>query len=261
MPGESPGGAGLSEVINTLKELVSPEMIRALSPTEGFECTAHTFQAIETEGRWKDASLYVDRGLWPPVSGEQSPGKLVKREATILSIQIGALSTGTIAAIVNAVLGDLVPQTTLATLALPVSQSLPPAIAKAFPALDSAIRALSRPSTVEIAATWWADGLEIWAGQAAAKHVTGFNSLFGSQARVDLDGVSFGNYFPLPYLLSFTGYVNPVGPTFEEIRGAVRLDADGRATGMFFERSNRDKATSEDDIPYGGQRSGYQLRY
>jgi hypothetical protein len=66
-----------------------------------------------------------------------------------------------------------------------MTPTLPPSVAKAFPQLNDALQALSKPATIaEIEAVWWSDGLEIWSGQAAAKHVNGFNSLFGHQARV-----------------------------------------------------------------------------
>jgi hypothetical protein len=80
----------------------------------------------------------------------------------------------------------IIPPIELATTVVPtMTPTLPPSVAKAFPQLNDALQALSKPATIaEIEAVWWSDGLEIWSGQAAAKHVNGFNSLFGHQARV-----------------------------------------------------------------------------
>jgi hypothetical protein len=267
MAAEAAGPAGaVLQALDALKELVTPEMIRALSPTEGFEAKPHTFQAVETEGRWKKAADFGQgRALEPPTTKSLSPGKLdpaKPNRATVLSNKIGGIKPDIVSALIRTILDTISPQTQLATTVLPnMTPTLPPAVAKAFPQLNSVFEALSAPSTVaEIEAVWWSDNLEIWSGQAAARHVNGFNSLFGHQARVELDGVSFGNYFPLSYCLTFTGYVNPVGPVFEEFRGAVRLGADGKASGLFCERSNRDKK-KPDVVSQFDTQNGYQLKY
>lgn len=262
MPGAAAvGAAAAGEALSALKELVTPDMIRALSPSEGFEVKSHTFQAIETEGRWKKQSDFKDRALEPPITKGLKPGELQEHRATVLSINIGGLQPSIVTAIINTILGTIVPQSVLATMALPNAMStLPKYVTDAFPQLPGVIKALGQPTIAEIEAVWWSDGLEIWWGQAAAKHVSGFNSLFGHQAHVELDGVSFGNVYPLPYCLTFTGYVNPVGPVFEQFRGAVKLDANGSATGLFCEHSNRDKK-HQDMLKDFSPKEGYVLKY
>ena len=82
----------LAEVLkDVVLHLTSPEMFHALSPTEGFETKPHTFQAIETEGRWKmppDWDAGNARLLVPPANKK---GKLQKYQATVLSINIKAI--------------------------------------------------------------------------------------------------------------------------------------------------------------------------
>jgi hypothetical protein len=66
----------LAEVLkDVFLHLTSPEMFLALSPTEGFETKPHTFQAIETEGRWKmppDWDAGNARLLVPPANKKVS---------------------------------------------------------------------------------------------------------------------------------------------------------------------------------------------
>ncbi len=291
-----PGGA-LLEAINELKEFLSPEMIQALSPTEGFEATPHTFQATEIEGRWKPDSSFGDgRVLKPP---EGRVGKTRMYRARLLTIEVTSIQQAIAKVLGPMLIQSVFPQlgrtsllimlqSLLQRLAVPSAtetvllgppgpgqlpgkelltpqemmqllQQLKPPLPKLMPRLQRAIDDLLSPSSAEIEAVWWADGLEIHAGQAAAKHVRGFGSLFNHQARVELSGVSFGNYFPCSYCVTFTGHVNPVGPTFEEFRGAVRLDADGTAEGLFCERSNRDEKEPK-EVEYDAE-AGYSLTY
>ena len=265
------GGAAAGIFKELVTELLNPEMIRALSPTEGFEAKPHTFQAVETEGHWKmppDWPATDARALVPPA---KKVSKVRMHTATILTIDFKAIDAKYIQALLQLVLQSLLPSPSLATLATLATTALPPGIAgnffspsgplgKILPSIARALADLQTGSSAEIEAVWWSDGYEIWGGQAAAKHVRGFGSLFGHQARVELEGVPFGNYFPTSYCLTFTGFVNPVGPTFEELRGAVKLGADGSATGLFCQRSNRDKK-DPDDVSFGGTDTGYALSY
>jgi hypothetical protein len=265
-------GVGAASILKELvTEVLNPEMIRALSPTEGFEAKPHTFQAVETEGHWKlppDWPPSDSRALAPP---SKRVSKVRMHTATILSIDFKAIDAKYIQALLQLLIQSLLPSPTLATLANLATTALPPGIGgnffnpsgplgKLLPSLARALADLQVGSSAEIEAVWWSDGFEIWGGQAAAKHVRGFGSLFGHQARVELEGVPFGNYFPTSYCLTFTGFVNPVGPTFEELRGAVKLGADGSASGLFCQRSNRDKKEPE-DVSFGGPESGYALSY
>jgi hypothetical protein len=256
---QAAAGAGLKELLAALKELVSPEMIRALSPTEGFEAKPHTFQAVETEGRWKQEKDFSKRGLWP---NPKTVTGLGKYQATLLTIEVRTIDPKWIETLVPLIFQSMFPSTKLAATAMLNSRSLaiPPSVQKILPQISRAIADLEKPASAEVEALWWSDGLEITWGQAAAKHVKGFGSLFGHQARVELDGVSYGNYFPLSYCVTFTGFVNPIGPVFEEIRGAVKLNADGSVEGLFCERSNRDKDKPV-PVTYSGKEKGYILNY
>lgn len=251
-----------------VKELASPEMIHALSPTEGFEVKPHTFQAIESEGRWKtqpDWPANDPRIFTPPA---KKIGKLQKCRATILTIDFDAINNKWIEAILPLLLQAYFPSAQSLQFATTTilqglkNNNLSPTgpLGQLLPSISRALADFRNPSHAEIDAVWWSDGYEIWAGQAAAKHVNGFGSLYGHQARVELDGVSFGNYFPQSYFLTFTGFVNPVGPTFQELRGAVLLGADGSAKGQFCESSDRDNKKGPEDVDWGGT-GGYSFKY
>jgi hypothetical protein len=260
----------LSEAGDLLKEigneLISPEMIRALSPTEGLEVTPHTFQAIESEGRWKKSPDWPQddpRIFTPPA---KKIGKLRQWRATILKIELDKIDQKFIQTIIKLLLATLLPSVPKLATTTNLNQirsdpmGILAPLGKYLPSLGRALADLQNPSSAEIDAIWWSDGYEIWAGQAAAKHVRGFGSLFGHQARIELNGGWYGNYFPQSYCLTFTGFINPVGPVFQELRGAVLLGADGSAKGLFCERSDRDKREHEPVFEYSAD-DGYCFRY
>jgi|tagenome__1003787_1003787.scaffolds.fasta_scaffold20948030_3 hypothetical protein len=53
------------EILSKLRELVSPELIKALSPAEGLEVKSHTFNSTEQEGHWKGKE-FKERRFDPP---------------------------------------------------------------------------------------------------------------------------------------------------------------------------------------------------
>lgn len=95
-------------------------------------------------------------------------------------------------------------------------------------------------SSARVDATWWGDELEIYAGYAGLARANGWTMVWDNRASVTLEGVSFGNYFPAKYLITMTGFVNPIGPEFLEFRGAVVIGADG-----FVSEPSKDPAASK----------------
>lgn len=57
---------GLKQLLGKLGKAVdaaaSPDMIQALSPTEGLDVKPHTFHATEQEGRWKRREFWRRSG-------------------------------------------------------------------------------------------------------------------------------------------------------------------------------------------------------
>ncbi len=256
-------------------------MIRALSPTEGFEASAHTFQAVESEGRWKSKEDYgPGRELMPP---EKKRGNVKIRTKTILKISITSPSEAmrdqiTYSAYLNTsgivtlgfyaeILAHLPAWTVNPSEAITFSHLPNPTHLKVIPRRNKRNRELplikqaiqAVPSVAEIEAVWWSDGLEIYAGHVAPRHVCGFGSLFNNQARVEFNGTTFGNAFPLSYLLTFTGHLNPVGPKFFEFRRATIITADGKAIGQYCELSDRDDVKGRPQTIKPSAKDGYVL--
>jgi hypothetical protein len=100
---------------------------------------------------------------------------------------------------------------------------------------------LGGQSTAVINAQWDGDHMEIYGGEAGLGKATGFGSLYGHQARVEISGAQYGNYFPARYLITFSGYVNPMGPKFVEFKGGVILSPDGSRQPWSFEHWSRDE--------------------
>jgi hypothetical protein len=92
-----------------------------------------------------------------------------------------------------------------------------------------------------ITVKWWADANEIWGGVAGLSYAKGFGSVFGHRAKIDVTGIPFGNYYPARYLITASGWVNPLGPQYYEFRcGAVAQAGQTRLTPLFGELWDRD---------------------
>jgi hypothetical protein len=129
------------------------------------------------------------------------------------------------------------------------------------PGSSAQVRVLD--SSARVGVWWYSDGLEIWGGFAGLSSATGFGSVFGQRALVELSGTPFGNYFPTRYFLAFSGYLNPVGPAYEEFRGAVSIKADSYTLEpLFCELSSRPLPPGESEIRHADFRPlrGYDLK-
>ena len=59
----------------------------------------------------------------------------------------------------------------------------------------------------------------------------GFASVFNDVASISLAATPFGNYYPAKILITWTGWLNPVGPAYADFRGGIVLSADGKQSG------------------------------
>lgn len=242
---EAPAGA-LGELLTKLSELVSPEVIKALSPSEGLEVKSHTFNSIEQEGHWKGSAFGGDRRLEPPDSPAQSgpaTHSAALRPGGSRAGRPAQPAAGTAAAAGwSRRFADRTEPTeaTAAILHISVPDSKFQWLVAAPQLLDFIGVAFGKKSDAYIDARWIKDGLEIWGGDAGLGRAKGFESLYGHQARVELDGIQYGNYFPSQYLITFSGNVNPLGPVFVEFKGGVIIGADGLRYPWYFEYWMRD---------------------
>ena len=229
--------AGLGLVGQAAQAITDPSLNEALSPASGLIVSPYYFQSIETEGRWKHQTWGYSEGrnLLPPEfdmpkdgdttypddpatgiysrlsrwkafqespTGEitSSGGPFIRtRRAELLRVYIGQLreeSPGAIGTALKA--ADISPN--LATY------------------LNSTILA---NASFSVGAAWLVSQTEILGGYAGLFSATGFGSVYGHRAKVDIGGVSLGNYIPTAQLIGMSGYVNPVGPIFVEFRCAV----------------------------------------
>ena len=166
--------------------------IQALGPQSGLQVEPVTFQSIEQEGRWKPQSLVAPSST-----------------SRVFELAGHAENSSPATPLLSEMYAKVAKyQTTLFT----ISVMAPP---------------LSSNSFVTVDATWWADGLEIWAGYAGMAAATGFLSVFDDMANIRLHAIPYGNYFPAQILITWNGWVNPTGPAYVEFRGATALGADG----------------------------------
>lgn len=188
--GASGASAAVSELISQLVDwLKDPSVNAALSPSAGLQVTPVLFQSIEQEGRWKPQNLVV-------------PTTSAARVFELKTLN-GAPSykIGTINGTKYGKLGQA--DTTLFTISC------------------------SSGSKVVVDALWWCDNLEIYAGFAGMSLSAGFSSQYNDTASIILQAIPFGNYYPAQVLISWTGWVNPVGTAYVEFRGVTVVDAQG----------------------------------
>jgi len=237
-----------------LEKLLDPSVNEALSPTAGLDVQTLAFQAVETEGRWKTAEERFNperlsrlntpengakgqKGPSTATGGVASPGPAEiartygrvpgEHRKPLLTLEVTAVHrpSGQVARLLG---GDLV---------LAGSQAL--------------------ASRAEVGVRWYSDELEIWGGLAGLTWAKGFGSTYGHRGRVVLGGTPYGNYFPARYMIAFAGSLNPVGPSFQEFRGAVVVSAASeRVEPLFCEAWDRTPSKAR-PIRYGAD--GYLI--
>lgn len=245
------GAPELGLPLDVVKELLSPEMIKALSPAEGLEVKPHVFQSVEQEGHWKPSTAFGSTRAFPvpgkraataPAAATTPISKRAPRGRAPASKQLaGALGDQTPA--LNNLYGplDMATESVLSIHVPKISGIVQYGIyGPLVPVLRRFGVELGGESGLTIEARWVYDGLEIWAGEAGLGGAIGFGSVFGHQASIELSGVPYSNYFPTQYFLTFSGFVNPMGPMFLELKGAVILGADGLRYPVFAECWTRD---------------------
>ena len=182
-PNVGKAGGGAAAAFEAAQKALDPGVIEALGPSVGLHVEDHTFQAIDSEGRWKPKEEFPDRAFTQThASGPkherfgQTYGKLLRFTSPLVTLSVKG-----------------VPE-----------------------------------SLAVVDATWWSDGLEIYAGHAGLARAQGWGSIWDNRANVVLAGTPFGNYYPANYLITVSGFINPVGPSFCEFRGGIVIGADGR---------------------------------
>jgi hypothetical protein len=224
--GDIAGGAqGLTLFV--LDKLMDPTFNSALGPQSALQVTPAIFQSVEQEGRWKPGGLVnrtgdvnskgrvfeltdhaQDMNKKPVERKLQEPyGPVVEHTAHLFTLDVPGVSSTALALAILRVLGPSVPAGVAAAL---------------VPAQEIGVRC-----TLTIDATWWSDGLEIFAGWAGMANATGFASIFNTTANVALQAIPFGNYYPASVLVTWSGWVNPIGPAYWDFRGGMVLNADG----------------------------------
>jgi hypothetical protein len=217
-------GAGAGPAKAIIDKLIDPTLNTALGPPAGLQVSPAVFQSVEQEGRWKPRSLvdagnngrifelanHAEAASPPEPQLAERYGGLVQHQATLFTIEMPGIATeGELLALVTKfVLGN--------------TQS-------AITAFKQLVK--DDVCTLTVDAIWWADGLEIFAGYAGLATATGFGSVFNTTANVTLQAIPFGNYYPAAALVSWAGWVNPIGPGFWEFQGATVLTAAGDTSG------------------------------
>jgi hypothetical protein len=187
-------------------------LIQATNPAAALQVTPVTFQSIEQEGRWKPQGILAQNLLWDP----NDPNSGFTQDGRVLVLQKQAKRMA----------------------ASSTNQSPNPAqLQETYDGVSFRRQTLFQlncrngESIVTVDATWWSDGLEIWGGFAGTYSHIGFSSIFSDTASIVLNAIPFGNYYPARVLLTWSGWVNPVGPDYREFRGGITLSADSRAPG------------------------------
>lgn len=192
-----------SGVMGALSGIVGA--ISALGPQSGLVVTPVVFQSVEQEGRWKPEYL---------VAPTSCPGRnfTLNRQLSNAGEPLSALGSNTfLSGTAPEYFGGL---TTYNQTLFTVSVS-----------------GTTTDSKFSVDATWWADGLEIWAGFAGLATALNFTSVLTDMAAVTMYAMPFGNYYPASVLIAWAGWVNPVGPKYLDYRGAVVLTAGGVCSG------------------------------
>jgi hypothetical protein len=197
------------------------------------------FQSIEQEGRWKHQIWGFSEGRnlvppeldMPPDAGEGGEvystnpapdcySRLNKWKASsdVETIAVGD-SNGPLlfarrAVLLRVKIGALQQSQGALSSALQAAEVASPLVAL----LNGTVLAAG---TFTIGATWLVSKTEILAGYAGLFSATGFGSVYGHRAKVEIGGVPVGNYIPTAHLIGMSGYINPVGPVYIEFRCAV----------------------------------------
>ncbi|HEV2647275.1 MAG TPA: hypothetical protein VGU46_12995 [Acidobacteriaceae bacterium] len=203
------GGGALAAVQELAGKLVDPSFLVAMGPQSALQVTPVTFQAVESEGRWKPPGILDPAQM---IADPENNGKTIPDPAHPGSMSRVFESNSKLRGAVpysfkdvkSAKFGKLKPQhAVLFTLTC------------------------SSGSQVVIDARWWSDGAEIYGGYAGMASAKGFGSIYNDMASITLQATPFGNHYPAQVLITWTGWVNPVGPTYKEFRGAFLISADG----------------------------------
>jgi hypothetical protein len=238
--------------------LIDPAFNEALSPAQGLQVTPHVFGSVEQEGRWKKMEWGYDGGriLTSPLIGPSSTkrGATSKSPPDVVSPPAGKPSGS-----------GLLFSLTIREIDLPGALALGIAGAYITPLLGVPLAELLVLSSVPkenhaaVEIRWWDDGLEIWGGYAGlAPGVTGFGSVFGHRAKIDVTGFAYGNYLPARYMVVASGWINPVGPQFYEFRcGAVIRAGTSKPIPLFGDVW--DRSGNKKELPRPGDAYGFTI--
>jgi hypothetical protein len=202
----APAAAGIGPMgvimgaLSAAGKLLDPAVVVGLSPHSALQVTPVTFQSVEQEGRWKPASLVAALGrafeLQNHAESSSPPSKPRLAEPY-----------GT------------------------VTQYWCPLFSLDMPSIGATLGTSEARSTLRVDAIWWGDGLEIYGGYAGLGRAQGFGSIWDTMASTSLQATPFGNYYPATTLLTWSGWVNPIGSAYWEFRGALLVRADGTNNG------------------------------
>ena len=204
------------------------ELSAALTPPSALAVTPAIFQSIEQEGRWKPASL-MDPANTGRVLQLAGHADISSPNPPTLNLPYGDIKETNITLFT---LACSHPGVTVSTVS-PYVQ-------------------FSKSSQVTIDATWWSDGLEIFAGYAGLSSASGFGSVIDDNASITLHAVPFGNYFPAAVFITWTGWFNPQGPAFCEFRGGIVVYADRTTSGSRSSATTTAKTTPTASAPKVG---------
>jgi hypothetical protein len=205
-------GAVVAAYLAALKTLTDPAFVVALGPQSALDVTPVSFQSVEQEGRWKPESL---------VAASNRPGRVLEFAGHAEDPKKLPKS----------------PQLTPPNPAQLVEVNCPlfsldmPCIQSHLPGILTGANTVQR-STLLVDATWWCDGLEIYGGYAGLAKAQGFGSVWDTMAHVSLQAIPWGNYYPAATLLTWSGWVNPIGPQYWEFRGGMVVRADQSNSGQ-----------------------------
>lgn len=258
-------------------KLLDPALNDALSPSSGLSVAPHYFQSVEQEGRWKDSSWGFNKerelvGLQIPHTTKAGSTTyknpwggvqdvLGQKWRSYTDSVVKSQATGGVGATGNAPISGKTSAFRIPLLDINIKKPswAEQAVLDAITAIIGTplggavgpvvLRSILAPGSLVIDANWVCDGTEIHGGVAGLAWANGFQSLFGHRAKVEISGVSFGNYLPTAYLLGMSGYINPVGPVFVEFRCGVAVFADGGASPVYGSYWTRDSDWSGDPKP------------
>jgi len=253
-----------------LELALDPTFNESLSPSAGLTVTPLIFSSIEQEGRWKVKD-------WKFSTFDSEERQLTNR--ILADAHAAAESSKTSSPLANPANAPVNFYPSVGTGAathrafgplLTIKVDKPPAkynfIAAALQALQgsqagalvSIYTALFEEASAQITADWQHDGLEICGGFAGLTKATGFGSVFGHRANVQLSGTVYGNYLPASYLIGMSGYVNPVGPKYVEFRCAAVVQAGKPIQPLWGQQWDRDTGNPA-DLNFDPKRTGFNL--